>query len=514
MLEDAALSEGLVAPDARAKARKQFGSLAGQVDRVRDVDSFILFDEIAQDIRYAFRQMRKHPGFAIIVVLITTLGITSVTTIFSLVNAVLFHSLPYKDVSRLVYLWTPNAHFAAANIPQEIGPNYPDALDWQAHSHSFSSMAMVRQHVFNFTRSNITARTGGAIVGDAFFQTLGVQPKLGRAFGSSDTREGHNHVAVISDRLWHQLFAGKAAALGRSIQLDRKEYEVIGVMPEEFGYPFEGDIPYGASHYGRTDLWVPMVVSGATRMDRSNPQSADAMIARLRGATTVRQAEVELTSTEKQLDRLYPPELRGYTVLARSLRDTIIGPVQMLLSILLGSVTVVLLIACGNVSNLLLARATTRVEEIAIRVSLGAGRSRLLRQILTEAIVLALSGCFIGVILSFAAVRLLLLMNPGDIPRFDAAAVSWPVLLVSVVVSILSGVLFGLIPALVASRANLNQELRRGGNKGGLGASRFTGQILIAAEVAMSFALLIAAGLLIHSYLRLQAQTRAISARP
>ncbi len=331
MLEDAALSEGLAAPDARAKARKQFGNFAAQADRVQDVNSSILFNEIAQDIRYAFRQMRKHPGFAVVAVLITALGISSVTTIFSLIDAVLFHSLPYKDVSRLVYLWTPNAQFVGASIPQEIGPNYPDALDWEAHSRSFSSMAMVRQHVFNLTQSGIAARTGGAIVGDAFFQTIGVQPKLGRAFSSADREEGHGRVAVISHRLWHRLFTGQARALGRTIQLDREEYEVIGVMPEEFGYPFEGDIPYGAANYGRTDLWVPMVFSGATRTDRSNPQSADAMIARLGRATTVRQAQLELTSIEKRLNLLYPPELRGYTVFVRSLRDTIIGPVQTLL---------------------------------------------------------------------------------------------------------------------------------------------------------------------------------------
>jgi predicted permease len=433
----------------RAQARKQFGSVAAQAERVRDVNSSILLNEITQDIRYAFRQMRRHPGFALIAVVIIALGISSVTTIFSLVDAVLFHSLPYKDAAKLVYLWTPNAQFAAANIPQEIGPNYPDALDWRAHSHSFSSMAMIEQHVFNLTRSNVTVRTGGAIVGGAFFQTLGIQPQVGHAFDSSDSKEGQDHVAVISDGLWHRLFAGEARAIGRSIHLDREDYEVIGIMPEGFGYPFEGDIPYGASHYGRTDVWVPLVVRSERRTDCSNPQSADAMIARLRDVTTARETELELNSIEKPLDRLYPPELRGYTVLVHSLRDTIIGPVQVLLWILLGSVTVVLLIACGNVSNLLLARATTRVEEIVIRVSLGAGRSRLIRQILTEPIVLSLSGCVIGLILSLAAVRLLRHMNPGDIPHFDAAALNWPVLLMSIAVSVLSGVLFGLIPALI-----------------------------------------------------------------
>ncbi len=505
MLEDAAVSQGSSASEARAQARKQFGSLAVQTDRVQDVSLSIHLHELAQDVRFAFRQMRRRPGFAIVAVLITAFGISSATTIFSLVNAVLFHSLPYKDPSRLVYLWTPNPRFGA-NVPREIGPSYPDALEWEAHNRSFSSMAMIRQRVFNVSLSGMAERRGGASVSSAFFQTLGVQPKLGRSFALFDSQPEHDRVAIISDRLWRQLFAGQPSALGKSIQLDRLKYKVIGIMPEEFGYPFEGDIPYGAADYDRADVWVPMVLSSADRTDRINPQSADALIARLRQNITVPEAQRELASTEKRLNLLYAPDLRGWTVWVNSLRDTIIGPVRTLLWTLLAAVAVVLLIACGNVSNLLLARTTARMEEITIRVSLGAGRGRLIRQMLTESVALALSGCLLGVILSLGAVRLLLGMNPGNIPRFDATAVNWPVLLVSILVSICSGVLFGLVPALLASRINLKRELNKGGNKGSLGTSRLAGQTLIAAEVALSFGLLIAAGLLIRSYIQLQNQ--------
>jgi predicted permease len=504
MLEDEAASEGLNAKDARTRARKQFGSLTAQVDQVRDVDSWFFLNDVRQDVRYALRQMRKYPGFAALAVGMTALGIASVTTIFSLVDAVLFHSLPYKDVSRLVYLWTPNSKLAGANIPQEIGPNYPDALTWQEESHSFSSMATVREHVFSVGRGDTTLRTGGAIVGEKFFQTLGVQPKLGRGFDTADTREGHGHVAVISEGLRRELFAGKSSALGQNIQLDRQPYEVIGVMPNGFGYPFEGDIPYGAAHYGQSKVWIPLTMSNATR-SRVHFDSADGMIGRLRAGISAQQAQAELRTIETRLDALYPPELQGYSVLVRSLRDSIVGPAEVLLLVLLGAVGVVLLIVCGNVSNLLLARATTRAEELAIRVSLGAGRGRLIRQILTESMVISISGCCLGVLLSLAAIRLLLTMNPGNLPRFEATGLNWPVLGISIVVSVAAGLFFGLLPALTASKTNLNRELRKGGNRGAVNSSRLIGQILIAAEVGISFVLLIAAGLLIHSYLNLEA---------
>lgn len=511
LLEEERRADGLNQSDAFHEARRRFGNPSRHFENTRDVSLSNWVNEFVQDSRFAFRQMRKNAGFACIAILVIGLGIGAVTTVFSLVNAVLLRPLPYGNSSSLVYLWTPNPRFGG-NAPRELAPNFPDFYDWQRMSHSFSSMSMLRQRTLNMDNTGRVARVGCAFVTGGFFETLEVKPQLGRGIQPADDMPGHSDVVVISDSLWHARFAASPAVIGQRLTLNRDEYTVVGVMPKSFGYPFEGDIPYVAPGFGQTNIWAPLAIAPGEKTDRVNFRSGDAAVARLRAGVSLQQAQSELAAVQKRLDLLYQePLAQGWEALVVSLRETILGPVTRLLWLLLGAVGLVLLIACGNVANLLLARMTSRLQEIALRVGLGAGRTRLMRQFFTEALILALLGGSLGVLLSFGALRLLVQMNPGNIPRFDQTSVNLQVLAVAAAVTFLSCGIFSLAPVLAALRPNLSDLLKQGSNKGTAGTSNRLRHTLVVAEVALSFVLLIGATLLIRSYVNLQLQDHGFS---
>ncbi|MDQ2776797.1 MAG: ABC transporter permease [Acidobacteriota bacterium] len=508
LLEEEQRANGMNPIEAISEARRRFGNPSRHFETTLDVSVARWFNDLLQDCRFSCRQVRKNTSFAAVAILVIGLGIGAVTTICSLVNAVLLRPLPYGDPSRLVYLWTPNPHFGG-NAPRELAPNYPDFYDWRRMSHSFSSMALLRQRTLNLGSAGKVARVGSAFVTGDFFHTLEVKPHLGRAIQPADDIPGHSDVAVISDRLWHARFSASPAVIGKRITLNRDEYTIVGVMPKSFGYPFEGDIPYVAPGFGQTDIWAPLALSAGEKTDRVNFQGADAAVARLRPGASLQQAQTELEAMQKRLDLLYSgPLAQGWQALVVSLQETILGPVTWLL---LGAVALVLLIACGNVANLLLARVTGRLQEIALRAGLGAGRTRLMRQLFTESLVLALLGGCLGVLLSFGAVRLLARLNPGNIPRFAQTSVNLHVLAVAAAITLLSGGIFSLAPMLAALRPSLSDLLRQGGNKGTAGTSSHLRHSLIAVEVALSFILLIGATLLIRSYIKLQTQDDGFS---
>lgn len=455
------------------------------------------------DLKYGARILAVVPGFTAIALLVIALGIGATASIFSVVNAVLLRSLPYGHPEKLVYLWSPNANFKG--VPEEFGPNLPDFYEWQRGSHNFYAMTMLRVANVNLIRDGSSNRVAAAFVTGTFFRTLEVRPKMGRALDANDDRPGHENVAVISDAFWRSQFGSGPDAIGKKIQLNRHNYTVVGVMPKDFGYPFDGDIPYTHSEFKRTDIWLPAAHTENQKTDRSDDfESADAVIGRLRDGVSAAAAQAELQAIEARLDPLYPPGWRGWSVLVRPLVQTIIGPVQQMLWLLLGAVGIVLLIAISNVANLLLARATARAHELGIRTALGAERGRLVRQLLTESLMLSCAGGALGIALAFAAVRVLTRLNPGNIPRFDAAAVDGRVLFVAVILSIVAGVLSGLAPALSASRVNINDLLRRGSSRVA-GASNRARFALIVLEVALAVILLAGCGLLIRSYLQLAA---------
>ena len=461
------------------------------------------------DVRYGFRMLAADPSFTLAALLALALGIGAATAVFSLVNAVLIRSLPYGDPGRLVYIWTPNRNFQG--VPDELSPSYADFYVWRKMSRSFSSLAMVGARRLSLKSDAGVEKVAGASVTANFFHTIEAQPEIGRVFDAAEDQPGHEHVAVISDALWQVRFGGRADVIGKEIELDRHKYTVIGVMPAAFGYPHQGDIPY-AHTSGQTEIWVPMTVTPRQKTDRQNWSGADAAIGRLRPGVSLRQAQREMSAIEARLNPLYPPIFRGFRALVKPFSDTIFGPVRKMLWLLLGAVSLVLLIACTNVATLLMARITRRIHEMGVRTALGAERARLMRQILTEALLLSCAGGSLGVLLAFASVRILGRINPGDIPRFGETSVDTQVLFVSLAASIATGLLFGILPALSASRVNIGELLKQGGSARGVaGTSNRLRQALVAVQVALSVVLLAGAGLLIRSYLKLSAENPGFS---
>ncbi|HZQ55656.1 MAG TPA: ABC transporter permease [Bryobacteraceae bacterium] len=461
------------------------------------------------DVRYGFRMLAADLSFTLAALLALALGIGATTAVFSVVNAVLIRSLPYGDPGRLVYLWTPNRNFQG--IPDEMSPSYADFYSWRKMSRSFSSLAMVGARRPSLESDAGVEKVAGAAVTANFFRTLEAQPEIGHTFDADDDEPGHEHVAVISDALWRGQFGGRADVIGKEIELDSHKYTMIGVMPAAFGYPHQGDIPY-AHTSGRTEIWIPMTITPQEKTDRQNWGGADAAIGRLKPGVGLRQAQREMSAIEARLNPLYPPMFRDFRALVKPFSDTIFGPVRQILWLLLGAVGLVLLIACTNVATLLMARITRRIHEMGVRTALGAERARLMRQILTEAVLLSCAGGSLGILLAFASVRILGHINPGDIPRFGETSVDTQVLLVSLAVSIGTGLLFGILPALSASRVNIADLLKQGGSARGVaGTSNRLRQALVTIQVALSVVLLVGAGLLIRSYLKLAGENPGFS---
>ncbi len=456
---------------------------------------------LVSDLKYGVRILAAMPGFTAVAVLVTALGIGSTVSVFSVVNAVLLRSLPYGHPEKLVYLWSPNPNLKG--VPDEIGINVPDFYEWQRVSHSFSAMAMFRQSAMNLVRNGNANRVGAAFVTGNFFRTLDVWPEVGRSLDRNDDRPGHEHVAVIGDRLWRSYFGSSPDVVGKQIQLNRQNYTVIGVMPKDFGYPFDGDVPYDRPEFARTDIWLPAAYAAGQKTDRTNFDSAVA-IGRLREGVPVASAQAELKVIEAPLQSLYPEMWRGWSALVRPLIQTILGPLEKMLFRLSGAVGLVLLIAISNLASLLLARASVRAHEWGIRRALGAERARIVRQMLTESLLLSLMGGILGIVFAYAAVHLITRLNPGGMPRFEAISVDTQVLVLAVLLSVSVGVLAGLAPAISASNTGINNLIKSAGAR--IGGSSSRGRFaLVVTEVALSIILLAAAGLLIRSYLQLAA---------
>lgn len=457
---------------------------------------------LAADLVYGARLIRKSPAFTLVALFAMALGIGATTAVFSLINAVLIRSLPYGGPERLVYIWMPNPRFK--EIPLEMTPFKADFYAWQASQQSFSDLTMFNQQRFRMEEADRFQRVGGAVVAGNFFHTFETAPELGRAIETDDDQPSHQHVVDISDALWRSRFGGAANVLGKTLRLDREIYTIVGVMPPAFHYPHSADFPYSDSEIAATELWIP---AGLTPHEKSEPMGTDCVaIGRLKPGVSLKQAQAEMSALEARLDPInHPAEWRGFGALVRPFIDTAVGPVRPLLWLLLGAVSLVLLIACSNVANLLLARAAGRVHEMGLRTALGADRVRLVRQMLTEALLLAVAGGMLGLGIAYASLRLVIRLHPGDIPRLNETSLDARVLLFAIGASLLTGLAFGLLPALAASRVSVIGLLKQGGNKGIAGTSNGLRNGLIIAEVALSVILLAGAGLLIRSYLKVQA---------
>ena len=497
---------GMSPEEARLAARRAYGGVEQAKQAHRDERSLLWIEQTMQDLRYGLRTLSKSSGFTITAVLTLALGIGACTTIFSLVNAVLIRSLPYGDPERLVYLFSPNP---SLKIPAEvICPSYGDFYDLKREAKSYADMSNFEQAQFSVTQLGTTQRIGGARVDDDFFSTLQSMPELGRTFAGEDNLSAHAKVAVISHSLWVSMFGAKPDVLNRSIQLDGGNYQIVGVMPPEFEYPFKSDLPYGDSHIKSTQIWVPLALSSQARTSRGLGNNVS--LARLRSGVSIHQAQAEMTGIMARLDKEYAADPRDadlpreWGALVESFTGISIGPVRPLMRLLLTAVGLVLLIACGNVANLLLARAAERTRELGVRAALGAGRGRMVRQLLTESMLIGVGGCAVGIVLAVLFLRLLPKLDPGNIPRLNGASLDARVFLVAIGGSLLTSLLAGLMPAIGASRMELTEFLKSHAMRGSSAGHSRLQSALIVAQTAMVVVLLAGAGLLIRSYVNVE----------
>jgi putative ABC transport system permease protein len=443
--------------------------------------------DILQDLRFGLRMLWKNPGFTIVAVLALALGIGANSAIFSVVNAVLLQPLPYKNPDALVMVWDDQTHLG---FPKDT-PSPANFLDWREQNTVFEGMAALAERSFNLTGVGEPERLDGRRVSANFFSLLGVEPQLGRGFTPEEDKPGIR-VVILGHAMWQRRFGGDPGVIGRAINLNGEVYTVVGVMPPNFQFPT-----------GKDQLWVPI----AFPADEAAYRGAHYLevMARLKPGVTLQQAHAEMETIAARLEKQYPETNMRVGSVVTPLHEQVVGDIKPALLILLGAVGFVLLIACANVANLLLARAAVRQKEISLRLALGASRARLVRQFLTESVLLAGLGGGCGLLVSLAAIRALKKFIPDTISQVQAINIDSKVLIFTLLVSLATGLIFGLAPAMQASSFNLNETLKEGGRDSAAGTrgNRIRG-LLVIAEVAVSFILLIGAGLLINSFFHLR----------
>jgi predicted permease len=433
-----------------------------------------------QDIRFGLRVLAKNPGFTAIAILTLALGIGANTALFSVVNGVLLNPLPFPNPDELVAVYTKSPNF------QESSISYPNFLDWQKDNHSFASLSAFRSDDFNLTGAGEPQRVHIHMISAEFFPALGLPPLLGRTFRPEEDKAGAGPVAILSDGLWNRKFGSAQDVLGKNITLNGKTHTIIGVAP--------GHIT-GLSN---TDVFVPIGQwNDPTFLDRRISMGTNST-GRLKPGVTIDQARAEMTRIAQNLAIAYPEADKDSGISLVPLKTDVVGNVKGILLVLLGAVSFVLLIACSNVANLLLARSTGRAREFAIRAALGASPARVIRQLLTESVLLGVAGGCIGLLLAKSGVRVLVTALADGLPRSEEIALDGRVLFYTLGISLLTGIVFGLIPALKTLRPHTHETLKEGG-RGASGARHRTQSVFIVVETAMAVVLLIGAGLMIRT---------------
>ena len=451
-----------------------------------------------QDVRYALRLLWNSSGFTIVAALTLGLAIGANTAIFSLVNGVLLRPLPYPDAGQLVRVfsvWPTQPHFPMA---------VADFIDYRQRNQVFSNVALYAERDLDLTLNDRPEHLTGMGVTYDYFRVLGYHPELGRDFEAKEEYKGNNHVVLISDRLWRSHFGSDPNIVGRGLELSAESFVVIGVMPP--GIQHVGGDFHTTGHGDNVDLWWPLPIEPANMAGGCDRGCHFLnMIARLKAGVGVARASVNLNSIADQLSHDYPDSNKDGHALIVPLKEEIVGRARLMLAVLLGAVGFLLLIACVNVANLSLARATARYREIAIRSVLGAGRFRIVRQLLTESLLLSALGCFIGLILARWGVDALVALSPDNLPRLQNVHVDGRVLLFAILVTVGTAIIFGLAPAITILRADVNSSLKDGDRGStGSGATSKLRDSLVTAEIALALVLLAGAGLLMRTFMNLQ----------
>jgi predicted permease len=488
------LEAGMSREEAHYAAKRKFGNVTIAQERSREMWRLSWADRVLQDLRFGLRQLRRSPGFTTVAILTLALGIGATTATFSVVNAVLLHPLPYKDPARLVLL------FETEKSPGEFPLSGADYLDWQEQNRTLEGSSLFSWDD-NMSASGAAEPEPAAVarVQANFFAVLGVQPFEGRAFVRGEDVAGKNHVAVLSYGFWQRYFGGAAGTLGKTVILNNEPYTVVGIMPRWFKWS------------GAEDIWTPFDMSPKELGPRGNHNWN--AVARVKPGVTVAQAHADLFAISQRLEKQFPNSNNKVHAVVLPLNDTMTHTSRTPLIILFCAVTMVLLVACVNVANLQLARASTRHREMAVRSSLGAGRLRLVQQMLTESILLAFAGAALGVLAAWWCVRLIESVKSLPIPRANPIQVDGSVLLFAVAVALLSGILFGLAPALQNSESSLNEEIKAGANSvlSAAAGRRALRDALVVAEICITLALLVGAGLLLRSFAYLRNQDIGIN---
>ncbi len=482
------IDRGMTPDEARYDALRRFGNRTILQEQSRDIWLFAFLEEMAKDLRYGVRVLLKNRVFTAVAVVTLAIGIGANTAIFSVVDSVLLRPLPFEEPDRLVTL--DRAPFQS---DLKAPSTHATFLDWRDQLNSFEQIAAVNadKNGVNLTTDAEPERVAAREVTTNFFDTLGVMAHLGRTFYADEAPPGKNHVAVLGYGLWQRAFGGDADLIGKTISLNGNSFDVIGIAPPGFDYP------------GNIELWIP-IAFGSDRI--LGHAIMPEVIGRLKPGLTIEEARVEAKAFSERIHQDIPEGLdkSEMEIQITPLLEHMVKRVRLVIVILFGAVAFVLLIACANVGNLLLARATARQKELAIRAALGAGRMRLIRQLLVESLLLSIVGGCLGVLLALWGIDILVALSPEDLPRINDIGIDARVLGFTVLISLVTGVLFGLVPALKASNVNLNESLKEASPKTSTGPGRRkVGNLLVVAEVALAIVLLAGAGLLIKSFARL-----------
>ena len=489
LLTEENVRRGMEPLDARRAAHIRLGGMTQLTETNRELRGLPMIETFLQDARFALRMLRKNPGFTAIAVLTLALGIGANTAIFSVVYATLFKSLPYPHSEQLFSIFQQQSK----NTSIQTGWSYANFEDLRKQSRAFVELAGAQQHQLTLTGRGEPFVVNTSVVTPELFSVFQVQPIAGRPFTTADGKAGAPAVVILSENLWRDRFGGNSGIIGSSINLDKAAYTVVGIMPSTFRFP----------QISQADqIWVPVAHDPlfGPWMPRRGGHWLQ-VTGRLKPGVTLAQAQAELNGIAANLAAEYPADDEGWDIRTISLRTLLVGDVRTGLLVLLGAVGLVLLIACANIANLLLARATSRSREIAVRATLGAGRARIIRQLVSESAVLGLLGGVAGVALAYVGVQALTSLLPPGLPQVNPIRVDYFVLAFALVLSLLASTGFGLAPAFFAANSELQASLREGGGRAGeSGRSRRARRTLAALEIALAMVLLVTAGLLLRSF--------------